>query len=245
MSEMGLIKSQILHELWLPMARKGGDFFVSRKKKNKEMKILTLTSNINYEEVSILIDENLALSKDIIAWNHDYLKIFRLETNLGDSIVLGSSRYENSIQNQNFSLDEHFPFNVINLDFSSQEPIFEDGRIEKEVISVEKTIKFQKRTETNFVMIYTTILDNSGLDLNKICDESSKIMLRGWPGLVIDEILLNDPIIDISKKIEGIECILNQISRKYNYSFESAGKTYLNCNDGTVVFSIAAILKRV
>ena len=73
-------------------------------------------------------------------------------------------------------------------------------------------------------MIYTTILDNNTLDLNKICDESDKRMLRRWPGLTIDEELLEGPINDSSKKIEGLGCVLSQICRKYNYSFESAEK---------------------
>lgn len=244
MSEMDSIKSRLLGELWLPMAIKGGNIFYPRKKKNKDMKVLTLTSDTNFKEIYLFLDENLAQRGDIVVWNNEYLKMIRLETELGDSSVLGTLRYENSIRNQNFSLKQYFPFDIINLDFSSQKPISEDGRIEKEVISIEETIKFQKTTETNFIMIYTTILDNNTLDLNKICDESDKRMLRRWPGLTIDEELLEGPINDSSKKIEGLGCVLSQICRKYNYSFESAEKVCINCNDGNVVYSITAILRR-
>ena len=240
---MDSIKSRLLDELWFPMAIKGGNIFYPRKKKNKDMKVLTLTSDTNFKEINLFLDENLAHRGDIVVWNNEFIKRMRLETELGVTMVLGSSRYENSIKNQNFPLKQYFPFDIINLDFCSQEPISEEGRVEKEVISIEETIKFQKRTETNFIMIYTTILDNNTLDLNKICDESDERMLRGWPGLVIDDELLNDLIDDNSKKIEGIECILNQISRKYNYNFESSDKLSIN-HGRNVIFSISAILRR-
>ena len=241
---MDSIKSRLLGELWLPMAIKGGNIFYPRKKKNKDMKVLTLTSDTNFNEINLFSDKNLAQRRDIVVWNNEYLKRVRLETELGNTIVLGSSRYENSIKNQNFPLNQYFPFDIINLDFFSQEPISEEGRIENEVISIEETIKFQKITKTNFIMIYTTILDNNTLDLNKICDESDKRMLRKWPGLTIDEELLEGAINDNSKKIEGLGCVLSQICRKYNYSFESAEKVCINCNDGNVVYSITAIFKR-
>ena len=241
---MDSIKSRLLDELWFPIAIKGGNIFYPRKKKNKDMKVLTLTSDTNFKEINLFLDENLAHRGDIVVWNNEFIKRMRLETELGVTMVLGSSRYENSIKNQNFPLKQYFPFDIINLDFSSQKPISEDGRIEKEVISIEETIKFQKVTETNFIMIYTTLLDNNTLDLNKICDESDKRMLRRWPGLIIDEELLEGAINDNSNKIEGLDCVLSQICRKYNYSFESADKVCINCNDGNVVYSIAAILRR-
>lgn len=244
MSEMDSIKSQLLDELWLPMTIKGGNIFYPRKKKNKDLKFLTLTSDTNFKEIDLFLNKNLVQRGDTFVWNNEYLKMMRLETELGDCTVLGTLRYEKSIHNLNFSLKQHFPFDLINLDFSSQKPISEDGRIEKEMISIEKTIKFQKITETNFIIIYTTILDNNTLDLNKICDESDKLMLRRWPGLTIDEELLEGPINDNSKKIKGLNCVLSQICRKYNYSFESAEKVCINCDDENVVYSITAILRR-
>lgn len=245
MSEMAdLAKPQLLDRLWLPMVRKVGDIFNPRKKKNKDMKVFTLTSDTNFKEVNLILDENIAQRKDIIVWNNEYFKIIRLETELGDSIVLGSTRYENSIQNHNFSLKKHFPFDIINLDFLSQEPICEEGRVEKEIISIEETIKLQNCSNANFLLIYSTIFDNNNLDLNKICDESDRRMLRRWPGLVIDEELLSNPINDNSKKIEAIGCVLTQISRKYNYISDLTDTLSINSNDGNVVYSIAAIFRR-
>ena len=92
------------------------------------MKVLTLTSDTNFKEIYLFLDENLAQRGDIVVWNNEYLKMIRLETELGDSSVLGTLRYENSIRNQNFSLKQYFPFDIINLDFSSQKPISEYRR---------------------------------------------------------------------------------------------------------------------
>ena len=129
------------------------------------------------------------------------------------------------------------------MDFSSQEPLSEEGRVENEVISIEETIKFQKNQNANFLLIYTTILDHNSLNLNKICDESDELMLRGWPGLVIEEELINSPINVNTKKNDGIECVLIQIARKYDYNFEFAEKLSKDF-DGNNILSIAAILKR-
>ena len=65
-------------------------------------------------------------------WDQRYIKRIRLETESID-IVLGGSPYEQSILGNNCPLQEHFPRDIINLDFTSQDPDLGNGRIEKEL----------------------------------------------------------------------------------------------------------------
>ena len=174
MSEVLDLKDRLIKELWLPKTQEGSNIFFPRLKENKKMKLLTLTSDTNFQEIVEFEENNLTEKECIVVWTHSHIKKLRLETELSPAKVLGATRYENSTLRSSFAISEHFPFDIINLDFSSQQPDLESGRIEKEIQSLEKTIRLQRECQrTGFMLIYTTLqmekMTCIESVLNKIC----------------------------------------------------------------------------
>ncbi len=241
MPDYNQIKTQLVRDLWFPTIKNGGDILYPRLKKNKKMKVFTLTTDTNFEEIVTLVSNKLTQREAISAWTYSHIKKVRLETDIAPSAVFGTSRYEDSISSASFPLNDCFPFVVTNLDFSSQDPPFDDGRVEKEIISVEKTIKLQKnRNNDNFVLIYTTILNSNNLNLTVLCSASDTIQVSGWQGLTIDGFPSN--ISDNNQKINCIEIILGKMAQKYNYHC-NFNKMNMSLNGEKIVFSIAGLLK--
>lgn len=242
MPDYDQIKTQLVRDLWFPTIKSGGDILYPRLRKNKQMKVFTLTTDTNFEEITTLMSNKLSQKERIVAWTHSQFKQFRLETNISLYIVFGGTRYEDSISSLSFPLSNHLPFDVTNLDFSSQDPSFDEGRIEKEIISIEKTIKLQKnRHNNNFILIYTTILNSNNLNLTFLCGASNAIQVTGWQGLTLDGYPSN--ISDNKQKINCIENLLGKIVQKYNYHCNFS-KINLPLDEHKVVISIAGLLKK-
>lgn len=241
MPEISKIKAQLLKNLWLPSATKGGDIFYPRLKKNKKMKLLTLADYRNFQEV-IVFEENNLTSKDYVTvWTYGHIKKLRLETELSPARVFGPTRYEDSISSSSFSLSGHFPFDIINLDFSSQDPDLESGRIEKEIECLEKTIRLQRaRGNEGFVLIYTTLINLNSLDYSSMVNTSNTMHVDGWSGIASGK--FSSSITDQREKIKCIEIILNEICSKYNYNGEFKTRHYPVGRTQRYVCSIVALL---
>jgi hypothetical protein len=242
MSEFDIVKSQFIQDLWLPCVRKGGEYFVPRKRKNKELNVFTLTSDTNFQEISSFIKNGLTKQEKIFAWTNSHIKQMRLETEFSEVNFLGLSKYETSIAHPNFLLKDHFPFHVINLDYLCQEPRCEPGRLEKELIGIERTISFQRERRSECVLLFTTLLNGNAMDLQAICDESDDIRMPHWNGLLDDMRDKSTPISDNQQKIDLLNEILTDLSGKYHYSIELQTKT-ISLTDGKIAYSVAAILK--
>ena len=212
-----LIKAKLVENLWIEVAKQAGDIFYPRLRKNKNMRLLTLTTDINFREIIELTDKNLTKKELIVAWTHSHIKKFRLETEIAPAKVLGSKRYEHSISTSSFALGEYFPFDIINLDFFSQEPLVESGRVEREIQGLEKTIKLQKDNGSKgFALIYTTLLNSNSLNLLSIITASNNIRTQGWSGLRINGYPQNIP--GNQEKTNCLKDILQTISTKYGYN---------------------------
>ena len=61
MCDLKTIKNTLLTDLWLPIIRKGGNMFYPRLKINKKMKVLTLTTDTNFEEINELVSEKITV----------------------------------------------------------------------------------------------------------------------------------------------------------------------------------------
>ena len=242
MSEYDIVKSQFIQDLWLPCVRKGGDYFFPRKRKNKELNIFTLTSDTNSQEISSFISNSLTLQGHIFAWTYSHIKRMRLETEFSDVNFLGLSKYETSIAHPNFLLRNHFPFHVINLDYLCQEPRREPGRLEKEVIGIERTISFQRERRSECVLIFTTLLNGNDMNLQAICDESDSLRMPHWNGLFNDGRDKATPLSDNHQKILILNEILTDLSGKYYYSIELRTKS-IALPHASIAYSCVAILK--
>lgn len=231
-------KKQLLDNLWLPTIRKGGDILYPRLRKNKKMRVLTLTAYSNSTEIDALLDEELSQKERITAWSHSLFGKFRLETEIASKSVFGSKKYEDEISNPAVSFVKLFPFDIVNLDFSSQEPIFEKGRIEKEIMGLERTILLQRKKD-KFVLIYTTILNSNQLDLDLICTQSNQIPIHRKDRLVIEG--YPPQIFRIDQKRDCIESVLGGMLHKHEYT-SSLDRAIVDLQNQRVVFSLAGIL---
>jgi len=241
MSEVLDLKDRLIKELWLPKTQDGSNIFFPRLKKNKKMKLLTLTSDTNFQEIVEFEENNLTEKECVVVWTHSHIKKLRLETELSPAKVLGATRYENSTLRSSFAISEHFPFDIINLDFSSQQPDLESGRIEKEIQSLEKTIQLQRECQrTGFMLIYTTLLNSNELNYQGIAVASDEIHVSGWPGLGLGE--FSSRIANQMEKMTCIESVLNKICLKYNYNVEIEKKYYSLEKSQKHLYSIAALL---
>jgi len=241
MSEIILLKNQLIDTLWLPIVKRGGDIFYPRLRKNKKMKVLTLTNDRNFQEIKKFIENNLTTKERVFVWNHSLIKKLRLETELSPAIVLGTTRYEDSISSSSFSLRTYFPFDVINLDFSSQDPDLERGRIEKEIQSLEKTVKSQKeKGNERFVLIYTTLLNSNNLDYRSIVNRSNAIQVARWSGLSLES--FPSSIVDPIEKVECISTVLSKICLKFDYDAEIENRCHRLGTTPKYICSIIGLL---
>lgn len=243
MSEIDLTKNKLIEELWIPKAIKGGSIFYPRLI-YKKMKLLTLTNDENFEEVGKFMENKLTHKQLVIAWNHDRIKAIRLETEGIANKTLGATRYEDSIVTSSHQIFDHFPFDIINLDFSSQEPEPENGRIENEILGLEKTIQMQKERGQDlkgFVLIYTTLINSIELNCETIIQNCDRTRIQGWSGLSLNG--FNPNATDQMEKIRIIETVLNQLSSKYNYNIELNKADIELSEEGELICSIAGIIK--
>lgn len=244
MPDVNSIKNELIENIWIRAAKKGGDTFFPRLRKNKKMIALTLTSDTNYKEVQKLIDSKLTQKGYVFVWNHDNFKAIRLYSDGKVKKVLGATRYEDSITDSSHELMEHFPFDLVNLDFSSQDPESEDGRLEREIKSLEYTIKLQKEKrdkKKGYVLIFTTLINSKDLNCDTLIQNCRGIAVNGWTQ---DLVFQGNPTVvtEYSKKVEIIESILNQLSEKHQYNIEIE-KMEREQEEGKHICSIAGIIK--
>lgn len=245
MIKISLIKDRLIEKLWFPTVKKGGDIFYPRLSKNKKMKVFTLTSDENFREIVKFVESRLTENEHVVAWNYSHIKKLRLETDPSPSLVLGTTRYEDSIFGSSFSLSNHFPFDVINLDFSSQGPLLESGRIEKEIQSLEETIRLQHESDKKnrgFVIIFTTMLNSHSLDYGNIVRTSNAMEVSGWQGLRHNNFRQN--LTDQKEKIKCIESVLNKICLKYHYRDKFRSLHYRLGKGQKRICSVAGVLLR-
>lgn len=245
MIKISLIKDRLIDKLWFPTVKKGGAIFYSRLSKNKKMKVFTLTGDENFREIVKFVEGSLTKNEHVVAWNYSHFKKLRLETDPSPSLVLGTTKYEDSISSSSFSLSNHFPFDVINLDFSSQDPLPESGRIEKEIQSLEETIKLQHESDKKnreFVLIFTTLLNSHSLDYGNVVRTSNAMEVSGWQGLHYNDFRQN--ITDQVEKIKCIESVLDKICLKYHYYGKFRSLHYRLGREQRRIYSVAGILLR-
>lgn len=244
MTEIALIKDKLLDELWLPIAKQGGSILYHRLKKNKKMKMLTLTHHTNCQELEEFIKNKITKKELIIGWNRVTNEAIRLECERLGSVI-GGYVYEDTIHANRSDIQDKFPFDILNLDFSSQNPESEERRLEKEIVSIEHTINLQAtKGNKGMVLIYTTLLDSNPLNPDEIKQISDNIRIQGWSGLSINGLPSNT--IDYNEKIRCVNEIFQQICSKYQYeNIEDINSLCIELSNGSGhILSIAVLLRR-
>jgi len=244
MIDISSIGNQLIDELWLPIAKEGGSMFYHTRKKNKEMKMLALTQHKICREIMKEFTKNKLTRKELIlGWNRGTNEAIRLECEGLESVISGYA-YEDTMKDNPSDILDKFPFDILNLDFSSQNPELEDGRIEKEVISVEHTVRIQsEKGNKKMVLIYTTVLNSNPLSYPAIKQGSDDIRVQEWDGLSING--LPPSMGDNEEKIECLKRVFEQMCFKYRYQMikNSIAKRPLS-SSSKLIFSIGMLLKR-
>lgn len=244
MPEMNLIKNRLIDDLWIPTSLEGGKLFYPKLRKNKKMKILALTCDDNFNEVAKFIENKISQKGLITIWNYDRFKATRLDSEGIAGKVLGATRYEESIQGENHKVVEYFPFDILSLDFSSQDPEIENGRIEKEILGLEKTIKIQREKSqgiSGFILLYTTLINSKELNCATIIENCGNIRVQGWRnGIIFNGI--PEITTDYESKIRIIESVLNQLSSKYNFDIQ-LNRISIELENLKYIYSFAGIIK--
>ena len=114
------IKDELIEELWIPLIKEGAQKFYPKLKKNKKMKLLSLTDDSNFNEIIRMEEEKLnRMAEDNVLWTTNHLKRIRLETE-AVGIIFSDAFYGDSIEDTSDGIPTHFPRDILNLDFSFQ-----------------------------------------------------------------------------------------------------------------------------
>lgn len=235
-----LAKNQLVSDLWLPAAQQLGGMLYPMLRKNKKMKLLTLTTCENYQEVVVLEQNNLTRKEYIVAWEQSRFGALRLQTEIPLK-VLGATRYESAVLTGTHSIGSYFPFDIVNLDFSSQQPVLGTGRIENEIHGLEKTVKLQRdKNVKTFVLIYTTLINSHSLSYETIAGVSNAEVVKGWPGLSLSD--YPSTVGDSDMKETCLDYVLMKVYSKYGYVAHSKKKIVpLSTEKG--VYSTASLIR--
>jgi hypothetical protein len=242
MAEIDTLRDQLIEELWLPMAREGGARFYNSRRKNKQMKLFTLTDGINFKEISRLEDNNLVQRGDCVLWVSNMIKAVRAETEaLG--VVLNGSICDELISTATCQLNPLFPCDILNLDFSSQDIYVNNSRIEKELEKVESFIVLQgQKRSKGFVLLQTTVVNSEDISRDNVKRVSDAMQSSGWGGLALDAfpptISSNTQKMDLIKKVAELLC------QKYKYNIFKISSLSKDINTQQQLYSLAVILVR-
>lgn len=243
MVNVDALKDQLIDNLWFVKARDAGAAFYPRRK-NKRMRLLTLTNGINFNEILKLEQRQLIQRADVVAWViSDFNKRMRLEVESVGYILEGDILTE-PILDASSELRKHFPRDIINLDFSSQNPTIRNGRIESEIACLEKNINIQnQKGGGKFVLIYTTILDCNGINKDDIIMTSNIFQISGWTRL--DLASFTQSVSDLTQQKAFIEEIVRKLCQKYGYSNVHLDSSALAIpGHQEQLYSIAGIIER-
>jgi len=244
MISMAAIRNEFLEELWLPLIIEGGIQFYPALRKNKKMKTLVFTDESLYQEIITIINARITNEDNVFAWTDTLFKTSRLQTYRPVKVV-GSSRFEDSAQENIITLSSNFPFDILSIDFSCQNVQDEPQRLEKELDCIEQIIKVQREKISigGFVLFYTTFLGSHPLSSNEIKQSSDSIRIENWNGLSTN-ILPNNAISD-DDKMKVIECTIFQFAQKHRLTV-NLKKRVSNFNpNNKKLYSIGGIFKVV
>lgn len=233
------IKDNLIEELWFPIIKQSGDIFYPRLKKNKKMKLLSLTNDSNFNEVIKIAENNLNRrgDEDNVLWTTSYHKQIRLETE-AIGIVFSDTSYGDAIDNNSEGISAYFPRDILNLDFSFQKIDNFEMNLVEEISLIEKTIKLQQDNECKkFVLIYTTILEDG--DMNKE-DIITPLEINSEIFSTLSSTFSQD-----SEKHNFIKLILSQIGIKRGYKCDEFKMSCKSLSSREKILSIGGIFTKI
>lgn len=241
MADLETLRGQIIEELWLPIIREAGREFYGRRRK-KRMKLFTLTDGVIFKELIRLEEEDLIQRGDAVLWVSNMIKAVRAETE-SRGVVLSGSICDEEVLGTSCHLNSFSPYDILNLDFSSQENILINARIERELEKTEHFINLQNQRHCKeFVVLLTTVINVETLNRDRVKNNSDAICENGWNGLILDR--FPQAISDNNQKSNFIEHILQSLSQKYKYKLLKIANTIKIIDSSQQLCSIGGIFGR-
>lgn len=241
MAEIDTLRDQLIEELWLPMVKEGGTHFYSRRK-NKQMKLFTLSNGVVFNELIRLEVENLIQRGDAILWVSNMIKAVRAETESRGAVLSGSICDE-AILGATCQLNSFFPRDILNLDFPSQDPNSNGSRLERELEKAEQFMSLQNRKHcTGFVLLLTTVINNEAINGNIVKNGSDAMHEDGWGGLALGN--FPQPVADNNQKPDFIKHILQSLCPKYKYRVLKIVHAVKIIDNNQQLISVAGIFER-
>jgi hypothetical protein len=132
---------------------------------------------------------------------------------------MAPSRYENTLTQNPQSVEAEFPFQIINLDFVSQDMSLESGRAEREIESIEATFRLQsenaQKPHCGFSIAYTTLLDSLPINCYDLIQRLNSHHRDGWSGILTKD--FPPDALPSAVKTETIQRLLTVMAVKYGY----------------------------
>lgn len=227
-------KEKLVQELWLPLAIRGGDQLHPRRRQ-KQMRLFTLTDSDCVETRTF--DREKLIQGSVVAWQRHVHEVWRLDSELKrGSRVLDDGPFE-EITPEDEDIIENLPFDLLNLDYTSQRPtLHSEGRVEREINGGYKLIKLLKNNNARgFVLLYTTIIDDVDLYTDRLSFEFN---------LPLDA---SDPARNAEQKVEYLKNTVLAIIESNNYQIvEASGPLLIEIEENMHIFSIGLIsLRRI
>ena len=242
MVNVDALKVRLIDELWLPKIKEVVPSIYPRRKKRIELRLFTLSDGINFGEISKFETEKLITRTDAALWiASDFHKRMRVESeNVGT--ILEGDFFADAICDTSSQLCTVFPRDIINLDFSTQQTTLPQ-RIKSEIICLEKNVNLQnQKGARDFLLLFTSILDASPVEVTQIVQGSNAIQLQGWSGLTLST--YPQTITDKLQLQDFLKALVSQICQKYGFQ-GATGTLSLdipNCQEK--LFSMAIIVAR-
>ncbi len=214
MADLDTLRGQLIEELWLPVVKEAGKHFYGRRK-NKRMRLFTLTDGVLFGELIRFEGEGLIQRGDAVLWVSNMIKAVRAETESRGSVYSGSICDE-EVLGTVCPLRSLFPCDILNLDFSSQDYNSNNQRIEKEIGKTEQFLCLQnQKRNPGFVVLQSTVIDAEVLDRDAIKNFSDSMHENDWGGLTIDG--FPQLVADNGQKRNFIKQVLQSLGQKYKY----------------------------
>ncbi len=228
------VKSHFINELWLPLSFDLGKMKSPRIRKNKNFRFFTLTTGFDYTEIEKFVKSNISKYDGTVAWTNNSTKKYRIETGVRVK-VFNQAKYED-INLEHHQVSSYFPFDIINLDFLSQDDWNSPNKLLKVIKSYGETIKCQDTNDsTSFLIILTVPIDEQPI----LRDQFE--ILRDFPGVITRCSSFPPSIKNMDEKVSFLETLLVEMISEFGFEI-------INCKTNSTqqplsAMSIAIIAK--
>lgn len=239
LNDFSLIKTDLVSTMWKKHIIKVGNY-IAKRRKHKLLNTLTLTHSVNTSEIKQLKDDKISKKDDIVMWNCHLQVRMRLESE--GPIARGGAKFEHAI-GIDPTLKDNFDFDIINLDYTSQNPEKIDGRLEDELLSLEHVIINRRKClggKKYSLILFTTMINTCNVLTGTIISASNILNPRSKPLLFSRN---SSPMVSPTEKIDIIIEYYNHLHEIYGIEFVSWEDKRIEINNSTFVYSVASIIK--